>query len=61
MTLKEGQILEGHLTAGEYFGRYPTTGEYFCQYFEANYIGILQCRGNVHVLKLASFCIFYLL
>ena len=29
MTLKKGQILEGHLTAGENFGRYPTAGGSF--------------------------------
>ena len=27
-TIKEGHILEGHLTAGEYFGRLLTAGEY---------------------------------
>ena len=28
MTLNKGYILEGHLTAGENFGRYPTAVEY---------------------------------
>ena len=29
MTLNKGHILEGHLTAGENFGRYPTAGGSF--------------------------------
>ena len=27
MTLKEGHNMEGHLTAGEYFGRYWNAGD----------------------------------
>ena len=30
LTIKEGHILEGHLTAGEYLGRYRNAGEVNC-------------------------------